>query len=76
MPINEVTKVHNALENLQRVRAVNSLLQGICRRIEGEELTETEAEGLYVVLEWQNQQMLNSEAVIKTVLAGAAIKAA
>ena len=66
----EVIRLNRALESFQNVRAVNNLIQGICQRIPAGELTEKEAEGLYVVLEWQSQQMLHAEGVIKTMLGG------
>lgn len=72
----EVIKFNSALETFEQVRAVNRLLQGLCARIECGELSKQEAQGLYVVLEWQSQQMLHAEGVIKTGLAKAAVKAA
>lgn len=76
MPQNEVTRVNRALETFEKVRAVNCLIQGLCTRMDGQELTEIEAEGLYVVLEWQNFQMQQAEAVIKTVCGAAPLKVA
>ncbi len=76
MPHNEVNRVNRALETFEQIRAVNSLIQGLCSRMDAQELTEGEAEGLYVILEWQNYQMLQAEAVIKTVCGGAALRVA
>lgn len=72
----KVNSINSALEVFEQVRAVNRLLQGLCARIESGELSKQEAEGLYLVLEWQSQQMLHAEGVIKTGLARAAVKAA
>lgn len=67
MPLREVTKFNNALETLEQVRAVNSLIQGLCARMSASELSAQEAAGLYVLLEWQNRQMEKAEEVLKTV---------
>ena len=67
MSIREVTKFNNALETLEQVRAVNSLIQGMCTRMSASELSAQEAAGLYVLMEWQNQQMEKAEEILKTV---------
>lgn len=61
------TKIDNALENLHRVRAVNKFIQGVCARVPSSwELSANEAEGLWVLLEWQNKHLLQSERVIES----------
>jgi hypothetical protein len=78
MPTREVTKFNSALETLEQVRAVNSLIQGMCTRMSASELSEQEASGLFVLLEWQNQQMEKAEGILKTVYSNqvAVVKAA
>ncbi len=61
------TKINNALECLHQVRSVNSLIQGVCARVSAGELSANEAEGLWVVLEWQNNQLKKAEGAIECV---------
>jgi hypothetical protein len=67
MPFREVSKLNGALETLKQIRDVNSLIQGLCARMSGGELTESDAEGLYIMLEWQDKQMVQAEVIIKAV---------
>jgi hypothetical protein len=78
MPLIEVKKFNSALETLEQVRAINCLIQGMCSRMSESELSEGEAGGLYVLLDWQNKQMEIAEGIIKTVFSNqvASIKAA
>jgi len=61
------TKINNALEFLHQVRSVNHLIQGVCMRITAGELSANEAEGLWVILDWQNNQLAVAEGAIKSV---------
>lgn len=61
------TKINNALECLHQVRSVNNLIQGVCTRISAGELSANEAEGLWVVLEWQNNHLKKAEGAIECV---------
>lgn len=65
-------KINAALESLHQVRCVNNLIQGVCARMSAAELSATEAQGLWVVLEWQNEKVGNAEAIIKTMAVGRA----
>lgn len=73
MPNSDLNRVNRALETMQQVRNVNALIQGICMRISVSELTDQEAEGLWTILEWQNQNLAAAEGVIKTALGGATL---
>lgn len=44
-------------ETICQLLSVNKLLQGICARVDRHELTQVEAEGIYIVLEWQNEKL-------------------
>jgi hypothetical protein len=78
MPLKEVNKFNNALETLEQVRAVNCLIQGMCSRMRESEMSESEAVGLFVLLDWQNKHVEAAEGIIKTVYSNqvASIKAA
>lgn len=61
------TKINAALENIHQVMQVNKLIQGVCSRMSAGELSANEAEGLWVVLEWQNKQLKKAEGAIECV---------
>lgn len=65
-------KIVQALETLHQVRCVNELIQGVCSRMAVSELSAAEAQGLWVVLDWQNERVGNTEAIIKTMAQGEA----
>lgn len=49
--------VRNALDLMQDISAVNCFIQGVATRIKQSPLTQDEAHGLTILLEWQNEQM-------------------
>lgn len=57
----------NASDYLGQVTRVNHLLQGICSRIDNQELSKSEAEGLFDILEWQNEKIENARRLIERV---------
>lgn len=58
---------NRALDAIHQVQQVNVLIQGLCARIPSAELSANEAEGLWVVLEWQNKKIAEAGAVIETI---------
>ena len=50
------------------MRFVNALIQGLCARTTSNELSSSEARGLMIVLEWQNEKLLGAEVIVKNVL--------
>jgi hypothetical protein len=61
------TKMNNVLESIHQVKVVNRLIQGVCARMSAGELSANEAEGLWVVLEWQNNHLTKVEGAIECV---------
>jgi hypothetical protein len=66
------TKINNALEFIHQVRSVNNLMQGLCSRMSAGELSAKEAEGLWVLLDWQNNHLKKAEGAIESVTHGIA----
>lgn len=60
-------RINRALDAIHQVQQVNVLIQGICSRIPTAELSANEAQGLWVVLEWQNKNLEEAGAVIETI---------
>lgn len=50
-------RLNEAIETMHQVQRVNQLIQGVCARIDAQELTKQEAAGLWAVLEWQNEKL-------------------
>lgn len=57
-------KINNAVDTLHDIRCVNGLIQGLCSRVEKFELTSHEANGLAVIMEWQNERISKVESLI------------
>lgn len=68
MPSNQVQKVIESLDTLHEVRMVNNLIQVLCGNTQANDLGVGEANGLLVLMQWQNEKLLGAEAGIKTVL--------
>jgi len=60
------TNINTALEYIHQVRTVNNLIQGVCARVSSGELSVNEAEGLWVVLEWQNKHLQQAAGAIES----------
>lgn len=59
-------KIHHsaaiqAIDILHQVRSVNHLVQGLCARAKSEELNKSEAEGLFHLMDWQNEKIKTVE---------------
>jgi hypothetical protein len=69
-------RINSALESIAQVRSVNNLIQGICSRLSAAELSEQEASGMWVLLEWQNERLKRAEQEIKQSIKKATVLAA
>ncbi len=68
MPHTEVQRLIESLDTFSEVRSVNNLIQGLCARSAKDDIAGKEAQGLMVVLQWQNEKMLAAEAGVQTIL--------
>jgi hypothetical protein len=55
------SSVPAAIDMLHQVRSVNHLIQGLCSRLPSAELSQGEGEGLYHLMDWQNEKILMVE---------------
>lgn len=63
---NGLTQVNGqALDILHQVRRVNCVLQAVCARLGVAELSAIEGEGVYHLLEWQNEKIKQVEGMIE-----------
>lgn len=53
----KTSSVPAALDTLRQVRSVNYLIQGVCSRLHFAELGKQEGEGLYHLMDWQNEKI-------------------
>lgn len=51
----------NAIDVLHQVRTVNNLIQGLCSRLHIAELSEQEGAGIYHIIDWQNEKIMEVE---------------
>ena len=66
---NGLTQVNSqALDMLHQVRRVNCVLQAVCARLGVAELSEVEGEGVYHLLEWQSEKIIQVERIVAGIL--------
>jgi hypothetical protein len=62
---NSAQQLLSAVELINQVQSVNYLIQGVCARVKVAELSANEAEGLWMVLEWQNNVLQKAAGAIE-----------